>query len=211
MIRLVFTSAAIALAGLSSAAIATFDTLVEGSSGASLTDGGITFSNLDRFFGTGAGESFAIDDASADLSSFAGYSSPNVLAFGGYSPGTGVAFSRFGSMDFTTGSAASSASMEIFGFGQDAGTTLTLQGLNGTTVVNSASITLPTQFTIFHSTLTLGTGNYTSFHVISNSPTNQGASFVSMDNITVNPVPEPATLTVLSLSSLALLKKRKRR
>jgi hypothetical protein len=196
-------------AGIASANLATFDGFAEGFAN-SFTDGGITFSNLDCYFGQGPVNSFAFDDASVDLAGQPGFTSPNVLGFSGYSPGTGVAFTRLGSFDFTIGASASTASFDFYCFGNDAGSTITLQGIRNAQVVGSQVVNLPTQFVISRLFVSLGTGTYDSFHIVANSPTNQGAIFGVIDNVNVTPVPEPATLAALALGGATLLRRRKR-
>jgi hypothetical protein len=173
-----------------------------------IVDGGITFSNFDAYLGSGAGDIFVIDQANGDLGSFPDFSPLNVMTFLGYVPGTGCAFGRLGSFDFTSGSLATTASMEVFSLGNAANTTITLQGKLGATVVNSSIITVPTGG-IKHTTIALPTGLYDNFHIISNSPANSGASFVNVDNVTIAAVPEPASLAAIGIGVASLLRRRR--
>ena len=211
MKRLIVVAPLALIGCFASAAVANFDDLSEGFFAPVFTNGGITFKNLDQNLGDGPIDNFTIDQADLSLTGMPGFSGPNVLGFGGWANGGDVGFSRFGSMDFTTGGSASSASVDIFSFFADAGTTITLQGLNGGTVVNSATVSLPATFVIEHTFLSLGTGDYDSFHLFAQSPTNQNSAFVAMDNFTVNsPVPEPASIAAITLGCAALLRRRRK-
>ena len=193
---------------VASASVANFDTKTEGLFSTTIVDGGLTFNNFDAYLGSGPGDIFVIDRADGDLGGFPGFFSPlNVMTFLGYVPGTGVGFGRMGSFDFTDGSLATTASMEVFSLGNAANTTITLQGKLGATVVNSSIITVPTGG-IKHTTIALPTGLYDNFHIISNSPVNSGASFVNVDNVRIAGVPEPASLAVIGIGALGVLRRR---
>jgi hypothetical protein len=193
------------------ASVANFDGMTEGTFGLSITDGGITFSNLDQYFGTGPHDNFTIEDASGDLTGQAGFTSPNTMGFGGWSPGPGAAFTRLGAFDFSNGASAQTAGFDIYSFANDPNMTITLQGLLNGNVVNSSVITVPSTFTIQHTRIDLPTGNYNGFHVVSAGPTNQGATFVLLDNVSVTPVPEPASMAVLGLGALLIRRRRKQK
>lgn len=194
---------------VASANVATFDSFAEGTFGQTITDAGILFQHLDMYLGNGPIDNFTIENASGDLAGQVNFTSPNALGFGGYSPGSGAAFTRLGSFDFGIGGAASFASFDFYSFANDPNMTITLQGLLAGNVVNSATVNVPSSFSIQHTLVALPSGNYDGFHVISAGPTNQGATFVLLDNVTVNPVPEPASLCVLALGGLALLRRRR--
>jgi hypothetical protein len=191
--------------------VADFDALPEGFYPA-LTSGGVTFSNLDDFTPITPSDSFAIDDAVPDLNGIPGYSAPNVLGFNALGPGPGVIFSRLGSFDFTTGAPASSASLVFIAFDNAAGSTLELQGLLGGSVVNAASVPLNTTFQITPHTLALGPGTYDGFRVVAHGATQNGAVFGVIDNVTVNPIPEPAAAAVVApvVAAGSCLRRRRR-
>lgn len=71
---------------------ARFDAFEEGFFASELTEDGIRFHDLDqRMDGNPA---VNIEDASASLAGLSGFSSPNVLGFGGYAPGPAAAFAE---------------------------------------------------------------------------------------------------------------------
>jgi hypothetical protein len=195
-----------------SANVANFYSMSEGFFATSFTNNGVTFSNLDQYLGSAGIDVFSIDRGDADLSGFSGYSPLNVMNFGGWVPGTGVAFGRMGKFDFSIGAQANSASVEIFSLGNDPNTTITLQGRFGASVVSSSIVTVPSDSIIHNFSLAVSGGLYDNFRIISNSPTNSGASFVNFDNVTVNPVPvpEPASMAVIGVGIVSLLRRRRK-
>ncbi len=199
------------LAAAAHGAVANFDDLpAEAGTGFvhSLLDGGISFSNVD---GGSADQSyFAVDNVSGLYTGAAGFSTPNILTFNAYMDGpTAAGFGRLKSFDFTTGALASSASFTVFSSYNDPNETLTLQGLRNGVVAGSATLTIATG-PIATQTLTLGAGLYDSFHVVAGTPTT-GIVFIGLDNVVVNPVPEPASVTLLCLGALGLVSYRVRR
>ncbi len=199
----------LALCATVRAGTANFDSFAEGYAAPTLTDGGITFDNLDLRL-SGSTYNFIVEDASNTFAGLPGFSPANILGFAGYSPGPDAGFGRFYSMDFSTGASASSASLSVFSFASEAGSSLVLQGILGGSVVASNSIVLPTTFVLSSQTLSLGPGVYDSFRLVADSSTNEGTVFVSLDNVTVNPVPEPMSLSALGLGLAAVVRRRKR-
>jgi hypothetical protein len=196
-------------AASASAAVADFDSFAEGFY-QTLTSGGVTFSNLDDFTPITPNDLFAIDNAVPDLNGINGYSPPNVLGFNGFGPGDGVVFTRLGSFDFTTtGAQASSASLVWIAFDNAAGSTLELRGIRNGNVVNSASINLNTTFQITSMTLSLGAGTYDSFKVVAHGTTQNGAVFGVIDNVVVNPIPEPASIGAFAFALVGLRRRRR--
>jgi hypothetical protein len=196
---------------VASAGVANFDTKAEGFFATGFVDGGVTFSNLDQYLGSAGTDVFAIDRADGDLGGFtgSGFSPLNVMTFGGWVPGTGCAFGRMGSFDFSIGGNASTASVDIFSLANDPSTVIKLQGKLGASVIQTVSVTVPNDSIIHHLSLSLPTGLYDNFHIVSSSPTNSGASFVNFDNVTVAPVPEPASMAVLGLGAIGLIRRRR--
>jgi hypothetical protein len=155
-----FTHSLLAAGALScgSAAIAdvaNFDSFIEGFTATTITDGGISFSNLSRRIdGDPVPAPFSIERADGTLGGMAGFTPPNTLGFGGYAPGPGVGFSRLGSFDITPSGASVSGSMEIFEFGSNpAGVRIYLDAFSNGQSVGSASLPLATSFGLHHYTL----------------------------------------------------------
>ena len=92
-----FALALVALASHASAQTADYDTLSEGTFAPTITDGGVTFANLDNGFG--GTQNFVLEQADGDLTGIPGFTSPMTLGFGGWSPGPHVGFSRIISCD----------------------------------------------------------------------------------------------------------------
>lgn len=209
-IKRLFLVLTLALAATSHAAVATFEDLPEGGLVPFLNDGGIDFSNLDG--GDPNFRFFAVDAVMEFYDGIAGYSAPNILTFNAYAAGQEVSFGRLKSFDFTTGALASSASFTVLSIGNDPGCTLTLQGLRNGALAGSATLALTTDFVGVQS-LALGNGLYDSFHVVAGGPSDGSYDFVfiGLDNVTVNPVPEPASFALVGLGALWLLGWRKRR
>lgn len=173
--------------------VANFDDMTEGAGGAIFSDGGITFSNLDRRL-SGGGNVFAIE---MTTNSLPGMSLPNYMTFGGYSSGPGSSFGRFGSMSIGFSGLASAASMNIFGQpppGPDQNT-LTLEAFNAGTMVDSQSVVFsgPMSFELSVS------GVFDSLQLVSAGATQAGTSFFGVDNVQITAVPEPGAFMLLGI------------
>lgn len=177
--------------GVANASIATFDSFAEGDLGTSFTDGGITFFGFDdRAGGTGH---FTAERADGTLSG-AGFSAPNALGFGGWSPGQFAAFGQCGSFSFTTGVVQSFASVEVFEFFSYGGNTIALEAYLGGALVNSTSITLPGNLQINHFSLSVSGAAFDTLRVTGGGPTDRGVFFGLVDNVVVVPAPGSALL-----------------
>lgn len=210
-LRILLLVAGVAVATASQAAlIANFDSFSEGDVFDTFTDGGITFSNVFRH--QTSYTNFAIENASnGELGG--NFSSPNVLGFGGYVPGGGVAFGAFGGLTFSAGN-ATSAGLDLWTFPLNmGGNTITLTGYKQGQVVNSDSYLVPTFSTsILYHRFDLSNDDYDLFKLTSDGPSVQGDSFIDIDNVQVqtSAVPEPAVVAGLGLGLLAVRRRRKR-
>ncbi len=193
--------------------VANFDDLTEGGYGSVISDGGITFSNLDERISNGH-SSFAIEMTTSNL---LGFSLPNYLTFEGYSPGPGYSLNRFGSMTIGFSGLASAASLDVIGnslFGATTSggleNTLTLEAFrSGILVATSQSVGFdnPDQSVIgFHLSVS---GVFDSLQLVSAGPVDAGENFIGIDNVEITPVPEPdaGMLAGLSFAGMALLSK----
>ena len=175
---------------------ANFDDLGEGSEGSSFSDGGITFSDIDERIPDTPGGTFDIEATTATLP---GFSAPNYLTFEGYVPGlnNGYGFGRFGSADIGFSGTATSASMDIFGFGKSSTNTLTLEALLAGTVVDTDTVTFQGSLsTVLYRPLAVS-GTFDSLQLVSAGTYELGTSFFGMDNVRITIVPEPSAAALL--------------
>lgn len=209
-----FALTTLAAAALSSANtyVATFDELTEGQFGPTMVSGGVKLYDVNQDLG--GGDNFTIEDASTGGLGGA-FSSPNVCGFGGYVPGSNVAFGRMKSFSIGmagTGFQLRKVSLDIWTFLlQASGNTVTLEGWFGSTLVNSQTYT-PGTFVIDHEYLSLPTDDYDKFVVRAAGSIDHGVVFADVDNVRVDaiPVPEPGTLAALGIGALAYLRKQRR-
>ncbi len=170
-----------ALAAPASAQLADFDTLSEGTFAPTITDGGVTFSNLDNGFG--GAQNFCPEQADGDLTGIPGFTPLMTLGFGGWSPGPHVGFSRIISCDITTGLIADNGSVEVFEFGSYAGNTITLEAYSGVTLVGSQAVTIPSGFSIHHYALSISGVAFDRLHLVGGGPMDNGAFFAVIDHV----------------------------
>lgn len=194
-----------AFASPAAAAIATFDNLLEGFSSRVLTIEGIVFSDLDRRQ-ISPNPSFVVeraDDSSLPLDS--PFSPPNILTFGGYVPGSGYGFGRFGSARISTGSLASDASLDIFDFPRlrkgSNDSIITLEAYLDGTLVGSNNIIFDTivknrdDFKSISKKLSISNVVFDELRLIASGTEDQGIVAIGIDNVRVNnivTVPEPS-------------------
>ena len=162
---------------------ALFDGLSEGAIGSTYTEDGILFSELDRYLG-GGNETFVAEDASADLGGFAGFSTPNALAFGGFSPGPNAAYSRCGTFKITPPAVRDFAQLELFLTGTGTGNTVTLEASLGSVVVATDAIVIPSGFGPHAFTLTVS-GAFDLLRLVGAGSANSGAFFALVDGVHV--------------------------
>ena len=184
--------------------VANFNDKAEGGYGTVITDGGITFSNLDERV-PGGRSAFTIEMTTSNL---AGISLPNDLTTEGYAPGPGYSLNRFGSMSIGFSGLAANASMDVIGVSligsttDDSGheNTLTLEAfLSGTMVAASQSVEfgdLNGSVVVFHLYVC---GVFESFQLLCAGPVDAGENFIGIDNVTITPVPEPGGLMLLGI------------
>ncbi len=168
-----------------SAQTANFDSFTEGFNARSITDNGITFSNLDNRLDPPPG-SLAIERAEGTLSGQSGFTPNNCLGFGGYSPGPGAAFGRCGSFDITwDGTDRSNASLWVYEFFADNGNKVALEAYdNGVLVASDAFTTVGGGLETHELTITGVTFN--SLRIYASGAANQGCMFGLVDSVTIS-------------------------
>jgi hypothetical protein len=168
---------------------ANFDALTEGSPTTVLITGEITFTELDqRIPGSSPPFNFVIEDASQTLGSAQGFSSPNALGFGGYSPGPGAAFGRFGSMRIFPPVHVHSASVDVYKFLTGVGNTIVLAGFHGGQEIARESVAIIGGSGVHHYHLALLAPTLAGFdevRLMGEGPIDQGVFFGLVDNVIV--------------------------
>lgn len=198
------------------AATATFDSLPEGTTRTTLTDGGITFFDLDQRL-TDAIPSFTIESTTSELFG-SSFSAPNYLSFSGFVEGEGFSFGRFGSTRITTGTTATSASLDLFSLFPPSNNSLTLEALLGETVVASTSVAL-SEFEpidedgLVQQTLAIADVTFDQLRLVASGPDDDGIAFFGIDNVRIDEaasVPESVSIAgILAIGALLVGIKRK--
>ena len=195
------------------AAVADFDTLSEGFYGSDLIDGGIHFFDPDWYFPGEPGGVFAIDQADGNLGDDPFFSSPNGMGMGGYSPGPIGGGSRFGSVSFELegGGRGNAGSVDIWFNQLDPTNSVTLAAYFGDELVGSTSVGGPINCCDVHVRLELSGFTFDSLRLFGAGRQNDGAAFMLIDNVRINPVPLPAGLWLLASGCMLLPRLRSRR
>lgn len=168
------------------AVTATFDGFSEGFSSPVLTDGGITFFGVDRRVPDDPPDAGFTIESTTSLSHLPGFTPSNVLGFGGYAPGPGVAFARIGEFRLTTGRPETEAKLNFYGFADQSSTVLTLEASYNGVVVGSDSTNLGGEgVVIAHWALEVSGILFDELRVVSSGPVNQGTAFLVADTVTI--------------------------
>jgi len=191
--------------------VANFDSFSEGDNGLTITDGGITFKNLDRYWDQGYPGSFCIEASTSEqMGPF--FSPPNYLNAGGYVPGPGAGFGRFGSADIVFNGLASSAQVDIFYLpAGPSSNRLALEAIQGGNVVATAEMGFVVASGIQRELLAITGVSFDSLRLRAYGPDSNGAVGIGIDNVEIVSVPgnEPiADLTddcVVDVADLEIL------
>ncbi|MBX3118564.1 MAG: PEP-CTERM sorting domain-containing protein [Fimbriimonadaceae bacterium] len=219
---------ALTVAASSSQAVThNFESLSEGFLGTTWSSDGITYRDVNNVsggfpdgntFGPGdLGDQLIIEDATLFFNDFPGYGSPNnVLTFGSaFVPGGNLSIGALASVFIDVAFPADSASLDIAFYenGPWGGMVYHLDALLGGNVVSSDSFTISDLGGRDNATWTTMSVSGASFDTLQLYATWNGeytAPRGMIDNVTVNsPVPEPASMAVLGIGALALIRKRR--
>ncbi|NJO75278.1 MAG: PEP-CTERM sorting domain-containing protein [Leptolyngbyaceae cyanobacterium RM1_406_9] len=194
------------------AAVATFDSLSEGTAGTTLTDGGITFFDLDQRLADTI-PSFSIESAAPELFD-SSFSAPNYLSFGSFAEGEEFGFGRFGSTRIAAGTPGTAASLDLFSLlFSPSSNALTLEALLGETVVASTSVALSAfepigEDGLVRQTVAIADVTFDQLRLIASGPDDDGVVFIGLDNVRIEEttsVPEPASVaSILAIGALLI-------
>ncbi len=209
----------VALASPTLAAIATFDSFSEGFSGTTITDGEITFFDLDeRLSPEQLAYTFSIESTTASQLG-SSFSAPNYLTTEGFVAGPELSFGRFGSARITTGKVEQAASLELFSQQPFSASNniLTLEAsLDGNLVASKSAALVDFGVVgtspLLHKTLAVSGVAFDELRLVASGPDDDGVAFIGIDNVRV--VPEPTSaLGVLAFGALgagSLLNRKKK-
>ncbi|HMV69699.1 MAG TPA: hypothetical protein PKA64_22845, partial [Myxococcota bacterium] len=164
------------------AAQARFDVGAEGWSGTAWREGHLTITNLDNRNDPPPG-SLTIERAVGTLAGAPGFSAPNVLGFGGYAPGDGAAFGRFGSVDIVPDAIADAGRLDAFCF-QGTSMELRLEAWRGGAVVGADQATLPGNYAMGHVRLEVRGVAFDRLRLVAD-PAGGDVAFLSIDDVLV--------------------------
>jgi hypothetical protein len=173
-------------AGAALGEVATFDDLSEDWIGASFTDGGIYFYDLDNRLDPDPW--FCIEWASENLGQYAPYfTPPNALSWTILQIGPLTGFFRCGEFRFSPvlGGVRNYASLELWDYSPVGGNTVTLEAYMGTQLVNSASITILPRPPVHHYTLQVSGVPFDNLRLKGSGSYQQGCWFGPVDTVVV--------------------------
>lgn len=187
----------LALGSPTLAAIATFDSFSEGFSGTTITDGGITFFDLDnRLSPEQLPDTFYTESATAEQLG-SSFSAPNYLTTEGFSPGPDPSFGRFGSARIATGKVEQAASLELFsiiGFAPSPNTVTLEALLDGNPVASDSAALIDFQAVgtgpWSHKTFAVSGVAFDELRLVASGPDSDGVAYIGIDNVHI--VPEPS-------------------
>jgi hypothetical protein len=167
-------------------AVATFDSLPEGTVAPVLTDGGITFFGLDQRIPEFTGSYvFVVEQADVSQLGPVGFTPPNVLNWGGIVPGPGVAFGRVGEFRISPPNGGNWASLELWELNSPAGNVVTLEAIRRGVVVATDAVTLSGGTVVRHFTLTVSGKRFDELRVVGSGDTDMGVFFGLIDSVRI--------------------------
>ncbi len=167
-----------------------------------LVDGGITFSEPTR---PPISSIFTIDDVSGDDRFLGPLTPPNCLTLGGYTPGPTGSALRFGSARISFEGIAYEVGIDIFISGSASqNNQLALQAFLEDSLVSQTVLQVPDTTGINQRQMTISDTLFDDLRLVASGPDDYGVVFMSLDNVHISLVPEPATLLLLALGALML-------
>jgi hypothetical protein len=187
--------------------LATFDSFPEGYSARTFVDGGITLYDLHYYNEEGFNPTFSVESIGSQYNLGSAFTRPNCLSTFGYGPGPGYGYTQLNSAKITCGEVATAGGIDIFSYPSRTETNmLKLQAIFNGTVV--ATNTMVFNDGLGYHRLAVSGVTFDYLQLVSSGPSYGGSVYVLMDNVSITPVPEPATLLLLTLGGLALRRKR---
>ncbi len=220
--------ATVASSSLAGASVQNYESFSEGFLGTSFSSGGVTYRDANPFSGffpdgspfapEDLGNQFIIEDATFFFNDFPGYGSPDkVLTFGSaFVPGDNLSIGALSSvfMDLDTPSNAASLDLGFYENGPWGNIEFHLDGLLGNTVVASDSFTIANgggRDNPAWRNMSVSGATFDKLHLYATWNGNYSGPRGMIDNLTLSPVPEPATMAVLGVGAVALIRKRRRK
>ena len=222
------TVALFVLPNIASAVVIDFESETEGFLGTSYSFGDVTFrdvNNVSGFYADGApfgpgdpGSQLIIENATLFYNDFPSFGSPiNVLTFGSaFVPGDNLSIGALASvyMDFATAVDSVSFDIAFYENGPWGDITYHLDAISGGNVVASDSFVIANGGGRDNGTWQSMSVSGATFDTVQLYATKNGSYTVPrgmIDDLTFNPVPEPASMLVLGLGAMAVSFKRKLR
>ncbi len=166
------------------AGVATFDALPEGDVFRSYTEDGVTVSDMTNLVDPPPGVMVS-ERADGNLAGMPGFTPNVVLGFGGYVPGTGVAFGQFGGLTVRGTGPNNHGRVEIFHLG-NGGNTLRLEAIRLGAVVATDSVDLNSWGGVTHDMLEVSGVRFDRLRLVSGVPGTPAPCWVSLDTIQVD-------------------------
>jgi hypothetical protein len=193
--------------------VANFDSFSEGPIFTDFTDGGLRFSELDVAL-EGDINPFVIDDASFHPWTY--QTLPNLLTFTGYAPGPSHGFGRFRSMTITFPETANRATLDAYTSSNgNTNKAFVVSAFLNDIAVATNTFLLPQGTTIeanvLHHAISIEAPSFNKLTLLTTFRGTPDFVTLAIDNVKVQPVPEPGVPVSLIVGTVALVAPRRRR